>query len=84
MLPRKSTKTGRRVDDGSMKRSGLVERPFEQCPVKADFVAKVGDRTAVASQLTQTRQAAPSHSITSSASASSMGGTESERFAVWS
>jgi hypothetical protein len=52
-----------------MTRSGLVERLFEQCPVMADFVAKVGDCTAVASQLTQTRHAAPSHSITSSASA---------------
>ena len=47
-----------------MTRSGLGERPFEQCPVMAGLVAKVGDRAAVASQLTQTRHAAPSHSIT--------------------
>jgi hypothetical protein len=66
-----------------MTRAGLGERPFEQCPVMAGLVAKVGDRAAVASQLTQTRHAAPSHSIILSASASSMGGTESERFAVW-
>ena len=43
-----------------MTRSGLGERPFEQCPVMAGLVAKVGDRAAVASQLTQTRHAAPS------------------------
>jgi hypothetical protein len=36
-----------------MTRSGLGERPFEQCPVMAGLVAKVGDRAAVASQLTQ-------------------------------
>jgi hypothetical protein len=36
-----------------MTRSGLGERPFEQCPVMAGLVAKVGDRAAVASQLTR-------------------------------
>jgi hypothetical protein len=41
-----------------MTRAGLGERPFEQCPVMAGLVAKVDDRAAVASQLTQTRHAA--------------------------